>query len=197
MRMVPIESNRPAKIGMIDLEQDGMPYVKDALGQGGPLAALVAKLFEGHGTSFAALEEGTTLERAKQFTTGTFMATAAIRKWLAGYMEAQWGADTQLIVGDPWMKSADTRHFERWKPYFFGNDTAYYVPQGKDLYARLTQGQKCPVTWLFAVFVISPPVLLPQPGQYATQEQLNQLAQNTKAVLASAYDHEGYVVWQK
>jgi len=194
--LVPIESDRSAKIGLMDLGQPGISYVKSALDRGGPLAALVTKLFEGHGKSFAALEEGTTLERAKQFEVGTFMPTAAIRKRLADYMESKWGAKTQLIFGDPWLKASDFKEHPR-QPYFFSDNTPYYVPQGSDLYTVLTEGQKEPVTWYFAVFVIAPPVPLLPTGQHATEAQLAQMAQNTRAVLASAYDHEGYVVWER
>jgi hypothetical protein len=195
--LVPIESNRSAKIGSIDLGQDGISYVKKALKEGGPLSPLVASLFDDQGTSFAALEDGTDLTRAKKFTVGTFMPTAAIRKWLADYVASKWGVNTQLVFGDPWAKPSDAANRRRQPYYFLGDQTPYYVPQGKDLYTLLTEGQKQPITRNFPIFVINPPVLLPQPGQQATHVQLDQLAQNTRAVLASAYDHEGYVVWQK
>jgi hypothetical protein len=195
--LVPIESNRPAKIGAMSLGQDGIAYVKDSLGQGGPLAALVAKLFEGHGATFAPLENGTTLERAKQFKTGTFMATAAIRKWLTDYIGSQWGVNSQLVLEEAWMKPEDIKPERAKQPYFFVGKTVYDVPKGDDLYAALFAGERQCRSWCYSVFVINPPAARPPTGEYASQEQLTAMAQNTQAVLASAYDHEGYVVWQK
>lgn len=194
--LAPVESDRPATIQPVDLGQGGIAYVKNALEQGGPLSSLVAGMFDGKGASFAPLEKGMDLKRALQFETGAFMPTAAIRKWIANYIESQWGTNSQLIFADPWMKVDDFKHPPE-QPYFLGGETPYYAPAGNDLFAALTAGAKAPVTWYFPVFVVNPPVPLPSPGTRADADAIAMLARNTQAVLASAYDHEGYVVWQK
>jgi hypothetical protein len=198
VRMEPVENNRPATIKPVDLGQDGIPYVRQALAEGGPLGPLVAYLFDGQGASFAPMEEGTNLERALQFKTGTSMPTVAIRKWLADYMAARWGEqNVQLVFADPWRKPTGLNPKHSREPFFFGNQSIYFVPRGDNLYAKLSIGERQPLTWYFSVFVVAPPVLLALSGGHETQENLERLAQNTQAVLASAYDHEGYVVWER
>jgi len=198
--MTPIEDDRPAEIAPALLEQDGIAFVQSTLAeQGRPLASRVAALFNDKGFSFAPLEKGESLESAKQFKTGQWRPTQAIQKWLAEYIELQWGKSKngyQLVFEDPWMKPGD---IERRPPsfnYFFSNDGVYYAPGDKDGFAAMEEVRK-QSNFLFFGYVVTPPVPLPPAGKQVDQDYIELLAHNTQMVFVRAYDWEGYVVWRK
>jgi hypothetical protein len=95
------------------------------------------------------------------------------------------------------MKSRDFERHPSKQPYFFIDRIPYYAPRGDDLYAAFRGGELQKRSFLFSIFVISPDVPLPQSGAEMGQDYAELLARNTQAVLASAYDHEGYVMWQR
>lgn len=194
--MLSIESDRPATLQPIDLGSSGIAYVKSALAEGGRISFLVDESFGTQGTCLAPLEKGTTKERSEQFNIGTFMPTQAIRKWLADYITSQWGSDTQLMFADPWRKPSDFRRPQN-TPYFFIENAPYIFPHDDDIYTRLTEGAKGIITHPFVAYVISPSVPVPPAGAQMGQDYAKLVAINTQAVLASAYDKEGYIIWQR
>jgi len=193
--LIPIEDDRPAEISLIPLGQAGFAYVDYQLPGFGPLAVKTFDLFKGKGRIFAPLEKGTTPSEAKKFSEGKDSPTVAIRTWIANYITLHWGKDCQLIAEDPWMKLSDViRHVKT--GYFTIDDTPYYTPKEATMEQSFTTAAFEPHSWGFAVFVIDPPILPPSMENNSDSPYVQQLVENVKAVIISAYDSEGFVVWE-
>ena len=195
--LVPVESDRAAEISPVLLGRDGMAFMRAELaGQGRALSQAILAQFGENGKVFAPLEKGENLESAKGFAVGRSRPTMAIRTWLANAIQDRWQqAGVQLIVEDPWATPDDVLRRPPDMPYFFSSQGVYYAPDSADIYASLMAAQR-QSNFLFFGFVLSPAVLLPAAGANVGQDNITVLAQHTRAVFASAYDHEGYVVWQ-
>lgn len=196
--LVPVENNRPATITAMDLGQQGTDLLRTSLLQdlGSPLSSFMAGFIDNQDLCFAAVEQGSMLEQTLEFKTSMNTPTVAVRTWLANYISHHWSADCQLVFEDSWMLKRDIENHPPNCPYFFVNGTPCYVPTGNTLSA-LTLGNKKVISHHYAAFVVSPPVALPAIGLDMTPQQKQAMAENTRAILLSAYDGEGFVVWQK
>lgn len=192
------EKKQPALIQRIDLGRTGLAFVREELGGGGPLAKCVAGLIQDGDAVFAPLDDGADHARAAALETGTSMPTIAIRQWIADYIGTHWGSKKcQVIFEDTWLDMNTVHVYPPRCPYFLVNATPYYVPQDDMLLAALSAGEKEVASWRYPIFVISPVLPLPSTGVGVETDYLNNLAQNVRAVLISAYDQESYVVWQR
>jgi len=210
--LIPVENDRPAVVTPIPLGQAGFAYVEDELSAFGPLALKTLAAYKGKGRVFAPLEKGTSPAKAEQFEGGKDNPTVAIRAWIADYITLHWGKDCQLIAEDPWMTLPDViRHITT--GYFTIDNTPYYTAKEDndsrsskdindsrsskdDMEQTFTTAAFEPHSWGFAVFVIDPPVLPIATKKDIDPHTVELLVQNVKAVMISAYDHDGYVVWE-
>lgn len=193
--ILPSEDDR--KVVPFDLGNDGIAFVKSELDQTGPLSLMVLKLFAYNGKSFAPLDEGSTLEEVKEFESGQWYPSVNIKKWVADYVLADFGADSRFVFADPWYNAED---YKQWPPegnYFFCESIPYFIPTAGSLYDMLMQGSKEVKSYLYPVFVVNPVTKLPESGKNVSLDYMAELAHNTKAILVSAYDQEGYVIWEK
>jgi hypothetical protein len=193
--MTPVENSKPALISPVELGDEGLAYVRMQLQDGGPLSKMVCEQFGDSGSVFAPLKNTIDASDACDFTAGLNNPTAAIRTWLADYVGSQC-ADCMLIAEDSSMTADDKLKLAQ--PYYFFSDSIpYFAPTSANLDAALTTIVHEMRSWNFSIFVIAPSVPLPAKHAAVDTEDIALLARQTRAVLVSAYDRSGYVVWRK
>ncbi len=153
------------------------------------------ELFGDGGTSFAPVPVGTPMDKVLEFQGGAFMGMGASDRWLGDHIASQWGRDAQLIFVDPWISIIDRRLHPPKPRYFLTGTIIHCVPQMVDAAAALEIGSQENFSFLLIGFVIAPPVVLPAMRGQASAVEIETIAQNTQAVIVSAYDQDGYVVW--
>ena len=194
-------AHAPGKRIELPLGEAGMAYVRHALEMGAGLSKQVlATAFSG-GAVFAAVPEGTSIERAKQFEAGGFYCWGTWA-WLQAQVKALCAADPQstFVVEDPWGgnygDAAVMRGTE--KKFFDGKFVDYFVERA-DLSDRAIEETTRAPGFLFIGFFSRYPLssaMLP-PDLKAGDKLIRQLAENTQQIFVGAYDGEGWVVWRR
>jgi hypothetical protein len=189
-----------SKLTEISLGREGIAYIGSCLRQGTGLCAKVAEISFRNGTTFAALPEGTSLERARDFKTGGLVTRRQTEAWLADYVQSACvGAGFgSLVFQDIWAKQSDVRIAH--PSAFFDQTNVYYLLEKQAIsISSVTEIFRQMKSFLSVAMYSEylPRIEISSNGRFADEATILNLARKTVRVFSGAYDEEGFVVWSK
>ncbi|HEX9132967.1 MAG TPA: hypothetical protein VF844_11805 [Ktedonobacteraceae bacterium] len=194
-----------ANLKKLPLGQDGIKFVESRLVSGGKGICLkLLNLPLSEGTVYAVVPEDTSLDRAKQFETGGLAQWIYGDAWLAKHVISLYSdnMDGTLIFHDVWGASPTDSGFRKKRKsemFFNQTDVYHFVEAGyinSDIVIRTMR--EIASFLLIGAFINFPIVAseLPADG-FVDDSLIDELVRNTQEIYVSAYDQEGFVVWQR
>src|SRR5690242_14066961 len=175
---------------------DGIRYVEACLRQGMGISSKILQLGLDNGEVYAALPEGTSLERATSFDVGGLMSRRDAIAWFAEHVDNLWrieGTGT-LVIQDVWVRSnAPAVQMSTVKKFFNDTEVYYFLEKGDCEWPSINAAIGAVVSFLFIATFSRYPIRsddLPADG-IVTESVVDEIARAAREVFVSAYDQEG------
>ena len=203
MSMPMTTASKTVALKELPLGQAGLDFVRSNIeNETSFLRDVLRYSFHG-GSAFAVVPETVDLKRALDFDPAFGISTKWPDAWLINRMIARCRANPQsvLVFDEPWGgRRGDPAVMRRTAPRFFhGNFVDHFVTADNASAQTIDTAMRAGGGFLFiAAFVEYPFTAGEMDADGAIDDALMQkLAENVRELYVSAYDQEGYVVWQR
>jgi hypothetical protein len=187
----------------VSVDGEGLGYLKSILEQGTGMCTQLLKLPLENGSIFSPLPEGTSVQRAKQFSTGGIMKMREMRHWLATHLKSlskRFPTGT-ILLQDIWAKPSDPIVRSAKSGILLTKGEVYYYLKADECDEELVSLATRDVTSFFLVgaFTHWPACSTKIPlGEHAADESaIKCAAEGAEEIFVGAYDQESLVVWRR
>lgn len=185
----------------IDLGQSGIAYLAKCLRGERELSGKLSRIVGQGGVSIAFVPDDTPLPRVMDFESGGLIARSASIAALADHIQSSpiLRNDDLLIVHDVWSKPDDHDFLPPLPLRLFRSASGAYSYARRSELNRdtLKDAANWPTSFSFVGAVTRCPAFDLQAHAVVPESLIDALADGAREVYVSAYDQEGFVIWQR